>query len=134
MGPTLRGIDSRQSCQSELTERETRRARERNRQSMNCHSAASYLVNGIPMCRRHAGAAVLDAMATGKVAANIVMQMEVGRYHVGDQVEKFTGDYQLNGEVRAVLTTKAGKLRYVVEHDPGFLHIYSDANLRPVSV
>lgn len=49
----------------------------------------------------------------------------------GDQVEKYTGDYQLSGEVRATFTTKAGKRRYVVEHAPGFLHIYSDANLRP---
>lgn len=54
------------------------------------------------------------------------------RFAVGDIVEKFTGDYQLTGEVRAVLTTKAGKLRYVVEHSPGFLHIYAESNLRPV--
>jgi hypothetical protein len=52
------------------------------------------------------------------------------RYEIGDKVEKFTGDYQLPGEVRAVFTTRAGKLRYVVEHDPGFLHIYGPANLR----
>ena len=48
---------------------------------------------------------------------------------VGDRVLKHSGDYQLEGEVRAVFTTKAGKVRYVVEHEPGFLHIYSDANL-----
>lgn len=43
---------------------------------------------------------------------------------------KFTGDYQLAGEVRSVFTTKSGKVRYVIEHDPGFLHIYSEQNLR----
>lgn len=51
---------------------------------------------------------------------------------VGDKVLKYTGDYQLAGEVRAVFTTRAGKTRYVVEHDPGFLHIYSEANLRKI--
>lgn len=51
---------------------------------------------------------------------------------IGDLVEKHTGDYQLTGEVRAVFVTKAGKIRYVVEHEPGFLHIYSEQNLRKV--
>lgn len=50
-------------------------------------------------------------------------------FEVGDLVRKTSGDYQLDGEVRAVFTTKRGKVRYVVEHEPGFLHIYSDANL-----
>lgn len=52
-------------------------------------------------------------------------------FSVGDRVEKWTGDYQLPGEVRAAFTTRAGKIRYVVEHDCGILHIYSGANLRP---
>jgi hypothetical protein len=56
-------------------------------------------------------------------------QREVG-FEIGDRVEKYTGDYQLIGEVRAVFATKRGKIRYVVEHDPGFLHIYSESNLR----
>jgi hypothetical protein len=51
-------------------------------------------------------------------------------FEVGNRVEKWTGDYQLSGEVRAVFTTRSGKVRYVVEHEPGFLHIYSAANLR----
>lgn len=51
-------------------------------------------------------------------------------FDVGDVVEKFTGDYQLTGRVVAVFRTNAGKTRYVVEHDAGFLHIYSAANLR----
>jgi hypothetical protein len=50
--------------------------------------------------------------------------------NVGDRVFKYSGDYQLYGEIRGILTTKAGKTRYVVEHDGGFLHIYSDANIR----
>lgn len=51
---------------------------------------------------------------------------------IGTLVEKYTGDYVLNGEVRAVFTTRAGKTRYVVEHEPGFLHIYGPYNIRPV--
>lgn len=54
----------------------------------------------------------------------------MGEFHVGDQVEKYTGDYQLPGEVRAVFTTRAGRVRIVVEHYPGFLHIYGPHNLR----
>lgn len=50
-------------------------------------------------------------------------------YKVGDKVRKVTGDYQLDGEIRAVFETKAGKVRVVVEHEPGFLHIYSEANI-----
>lgn len=49
---------------------------------------------------------------------------------VGDIVLKYSGDYQLEGEVRSVFTTKSGKIRYVVEHDPGFLHIYSKSNIK----
>lgn len=49
---------------------------------------------------------------------------------VEDKVLKYTGDYQLEGEIRSVFTTKKGKTRYVVEHDNGILHIYSDANLK----
>ncbi|MBB3997256.1 hypothetical protein [Aureimonas pseudogalii] len=51
-------------------------------------------------------------------------------FTIGDRVEKFTGDYQLPGEVRSSFTTRAGKVRFVVEHDPGFLHIYGRQNLR----
>lgn len=54
------------------------------------------------------------------------------QFAIGQRVEKFTGDYQLEGTVRAVFQTGSGKVRLVVEHDPGFLHIYSPANLRPV--
>lgn len=53
-------------------------------------------------------------------------------YNLGDRVLKHTGDYQLEGEVRDVFYTKSGKVRYVVEHDMGILHIYSDANLKLV--
>lgn len=54
------------------------------------------------------------------------------RFKIGDQVRKYTGDYHLNGEIRGRAITKRGKLRYVVEHYPGFLHIYSSANLKLV--
>lgn len=58
---------------------------------------------------------------------------EIPVFAIGASVEKYTGDYQLPGEVRAVFTTRAQKVRYVVEHHPGFLHIYSASNLRPFS-
>jgi len=57
-------------------------------------------------------------------------------FKVGDRVRKVTGDYQLEGTVRAVFTTEAGKVRYVVEHKAekgGFLHIYAPGNLQRVS-
>lgn len=52
-------------------------------------------------------------------------------FQVGDLVTKFTGDYQLPGEVRAVYTNRRGSIRYVVEHYAGIQHIYGQANLRP---
>ncbi|KAB0269033.1 hypothetical protein [Microvirga brassicacearum] len=53
-----------------------------------------------------------------------------GKFQVGDKVWKHTGDYQLAGEVRGIAHTIRGhKRRYVVEHEAGFLHIYSEANL-----
>ena len=54
------------------------------------------------------------------------------KFFVGQKVEKYTGDYQLEGEIRAIFTTLAGKSRFVVEHKPGFLHIYGPDNIRPV--
>lgn len=47
----------------------------------------------------------------------------------GEVVKKVTGDYHLEGVVVGHAVTTAGKVRYVVEHTPGFLHIYSEANL-----
>lgn len=52
------------------------------------------------------------------------------QFKIGQRVRKVTGDYHLNGEVRAVFKTTLGKIRYVVEHKPGFLHIYSALNLK----
>ncbi len=54
-------------------------------------------------------------------------------FNIGDKVLKYTGDYQLEGEIRAIFTTKAYKVRYVVEHKPGFLHIYSEANIKIIN-
>ena len=54
-------------------------------------------------------------------------------FAVGDRVEKFTGDYQLAGTIRSVFKTSRGHVRVVVEHDPGFLHIYSPSYLRRAS-
>ena len=55
-------------------------------------------------------------------------------YEIGDQVEKFSGEYRALGDVRTRFTTKRGAVRYVVEHEAegggSFCHIYSGANLR----
>lgn len=54
------------------------------------------------------------------------------RFKIGDRVRKSYGDYHIGGEIRAVFTTSAGKLRYVVDHVPavpGLLHIYSESQL-----
>lgn len=55
---------------------------------------------------------------------------------VGEHVEKHTGDYRIKGEVRAIFTTAAGSVRYVVEHKAegggSFLHIYNVSQLRKV--
>lgn len=54
-------------------------------------------------------------------------------FSVGDKVRKVTGEYRINGEVRAVFTKADGTVRLVVEHNAegggSFLHIYSEANL-----
>lgn len=53
----------------------------------------------------------------------------MNNFNIGDKVRKVTGDYQLDGEVRSVFETKSGKVRMVVEHEPGFLHIYNETNI-----
>lgn len=53
-------------------------------------------------------------------------------FNIGDKVLKHSGDYQLEGEIRAIFTTTTGKIRYVVEHFPGFCHIYSAHNIRHI--
>lgn len=67
---------------------------------------------------------------TALTALALARDTDTGSFPVGALVEKYTGDYQLPGEVRSVFTTRAGKTRYVVEHTPGFLHIYGPQNLR----
>lgn len=57
-------------------------------------------------------------------------------FAVGDQVEKYTGDYHAKGEVRGIFAMNNGAIRYVVEHlaegGGSFCHIYSEKNLRKV--
>jgi len=58
------------------------------------------------------------------------------KFVVGDKVRKVTGEYRINGEVRAVFTKADGTVRLVVEHNAegggSFLHIYSEANLEMI--
>jgi hypothetical protein len=53
-------------------------------------------------------------------------------FNIGDKVEKYTGDYHLEGIIVAKFYTTSNKLRFVIEHIPGFLHIYSENNIRKV--
>lgn len=53
-------------------------------------------------------------------------------FKIGDKIRKVSGDYQLDGVVVSVFTKLDGKVRYVVEHEPGFLHIYTDKNLQRI--
>lgn len=47
------------------------------------------------------------------------------RFAVGDKVR----GYKFDGEVRAVLLTKSGDVRIVVEHADGWLHIFNEEQL-----
>jgi len=57
----------------------------------------------------------------------------VPQFLIGDKVHKPEG-YRFPGEIRAAFTTKAGKWRFVVEHDEcqGLLHIFNAEQLRAV--
>ena len=57
------------------------------------------------------------------------------RFHIGQKVEKHTGDYTGPGFVRGVVFLEDGIVRYVVAHKieggtGSLLHLYSEANLR----
>jgi len=57
------------------------------------------------------------------------------RFHIGQRVEKYTGDYTGPGIVLGVAFLDHGIVRYVVGHrlEGGtgqLLHLYSEANLR----
>ncbi len=59
------------------------------------------------------------------------------KFHVGDTVFKWTGDYTGPGIVRGVSQNGKGQWRYIVGHTVAggqgeFLHIYSEGNLRAV--
>ena len=52
-------------------------------------------------------------------------------FFIGQKVEKFSGDYQTIGEIRARYTTCKGAVRYVVEIEPqGFQHIFTAGSIR----
>jgi hypothetical protein len=63
-----------------------------------------------------------------------IMVIGENAFRVGDQVEKFTGDYTAKGEVRGTFAMKSGAIRHVVEHPAegggSFCHIYAPKNLR----
>ncbi len=58
----------------------------------------------------------------------------MAQFKVGDPVTKCTGDYHIDGEVRAVFTPYVGgPVRYVVAHPAKLgvmLHIYNESNLK----
>ncbi len=53
----------------------------------------------------------------------------------GDRVKKVGGDYGIYGTVISVAVKQSGAVRYVIEADTprGLLHIYSAANLKPMT-
>lgn len=57
-------------------------------------------------------------------------------FQIGEQVEKYSGDYRAKGEVRGIFAMKNDAIRFVVEHEAegggSFCHIYSEKNLRRV--
>jgi hypothetical protein len=52
------------------------------------------------------------------------------KFNIGEEVEKITGDYTFEGQVRCAFTKRNGAWRYVVENPDGLLHIFSDGNLQ----
>lgn len=44
---------------------------------------------------------------------------------IGEMVVKHTGEYNPPGIYRGSILTRAGKVRVIVEHDYGMLHIYA---------
>lgn len=66
-----------------------------------------------------------------------VMTTREPKFTIGQEVEKWTGDYTGRGTVRGISILGNGKLRYLVGHriEDGtgeFLHVYSEGNLREV--
>lgn len=56
----------------------------------------------------------------------------VSGFNVGDAVEKYTGDYTMPGIIVSLFKTSRGHDRVVVEHEPGFLHIYNTTQIRKI--
>ena len=54
--------------------------------------------------------------------------------HIGDTVEKTTGDYVFKGIIVAKFYKLSGAERFVVENQDGILHIFSRKNLVKTSV
>ena len=53
------------------------------------------------------------------------------KFEIGQAVEKVSG-YKFLGYVIGVVTTRAGKIRYVVENDDGIIHIFRGSQLKSV--
>ena len=67
-----------------------------------------------------------EAMAAYEKA---VAELGLGKFHRGQRVVKAGGDYTFRGVVVAVFEKLSGKVRYVVEHADGMLHIFSESQL-----
>ena len=61
--------------------------------------------------------------------------MKTNKFEVGDYVVKISG-YKFPGQVRAVVITRAGRTRYVIEaigeEYAGMLHIFNSEQLKKV--
>ena len=58
-------------------------------------------------------------------------KQKMPQFTIGQAVEKVSG-YKFIGYVIGVVTTRAGKIRYVVENDDGIIHIFRGSQLKSV--
>lgn len=49
-------------CACPVADPETRRVREKNRETFACPALARYRIDGVPMCRRHAGGTLITRL------------------------------------------------------------------------
>lgn len=61
-----------------------------------------------------------------------VAELGLGKFRRGQTVVKSGGDYTFRGVVVAVFEKLSGKVRYVVEHADGMLHIFNEGQLTEV--
>jgi hypothetical protein len=64
--PSVGRVRGRVTCAAEVADPEIRRVRERNGEPMECNAPAKYSIDGVALCRRHAGFTLLDLMTESR--------------------------------------------------------------------